>query len=126
MPDFLQLPDVLQLHEDQIRRYGGSLGVRDMGLLESAIAQPQAGFDGQYLHDEPFGMAAAFLFHIVQNHPFIDWNKRAGAVAALLFLELNGLTIDAPQGSLYELTIRVATSQSSKAEIAAFFESHHV
>ena len=126
MPDFLLLTDVLQLHADQIKRYGGSLGVRDMGLLESAIAQPQTGLGGDYFYDEPFGMAAAYMFHIVQNHPFVDGNKRAGVVAALLFLSLNGRIIQAPQGSLYDLTIQVATGQADKVEIAAFFESHQL
>ncbi len=126
MPDFLQLPDILQIHADQIERYGGSLGVRDSGLLESAIAQPQAGFSGEYLHDFPFTMAAAYMFHIVQNHPFIDGNKRAGVVAALLFLEINGYSINAPQGSLFDLTILVATGKADKSDIAAFFKQHHL
>jgi death-on-curing protein len=101
-------------------------GVRDQGLLESAIAQPQAGFGGEYFHDEPFGMAAAYMFHIVQNHPFFDGNKRAGLMAALLFLDLNHIEIQAPKGSLYDLTICVATGQAGKPEIAAFFEQHHL
>ena len=100
--------------------------MRDLGLLESAVAQPQASFGGQMLHEFPFEMAAAYLFHIVQNHPFLDGNKRAGAVAALAFLDLNGIEIDAPKGSLYELTLSVATSQAGKAEIAEFFRSHAV
>lgn len=98
--DFLGLPDVLLAHADQIARYGGDPGVRDLGLLESAIAQPQATFGGTFLHGFPFEMAAAYLFHIVQNHPFIDGNKRSGAVAALLFPELNNTAIDAPAGSI--------------------------
>lgn len=66
-------------------------------------------------------MAAAYLFHIVQNHPLVDGNKRTGLVTALVFLDLNGIQIDTPQGSLYDLTLSVATGQSGKAEIAAFF-----
>ncbi len=124
--DFLNLQDVLLAHRDQTARYGGDPGVRDLGLLESAIAQPRATFGGEFLHPFPFAMAAAYLFHIVQNHPFVDGNKRSGAVAALAFLELNGVTIDAPKGSLYELTIAVANGRADKAEIAEYFRSHAV
>lgn len=104
--------------------YGGDQGLRDLGLLESAIAQPRAGVGGQYLHEDIYAMAAAYMFHIVQNHPFLDGNKRAGAVAALVFLDLNGIEIKAPKGSLYDLTIGVASSQIGKPEIADFFRSH--
>ncbi len=91
MPDFLQVEDVLLFHRDQIDLYGGEHGVRDMGLLESAVAQPNAGFGGQYLHEDLFEMAAAYLFHLVKNHPLVDGNKRIGAVSALAFLKLNGV-----------------------------------
>jgi death-on-curing protein len=124
MTDFLQVADVLMLHSNQIELYGGEHGVRDLGLLESAVAQAQASFGGQHLHEDIFEMAAAYLFHIVKNHPFMDGNKRAGAVAALLFLDLNGIGIDAPGGSIYDLTIAVAISQAGKTEIAEFFRSH--
>lgn len=124
--DFLTLIDILQAHEDQIARYGGDSSVRDMCLLESAIAQPQAAFGGSYLHEFPFDMAAAYLFHIVQNHPFVDGNKRTGAVASLLFLELNGVLINAPKGSIYNLTLAVANGQIEKPEIAKFFRTHVV
>ena len=124
MPDFLSLQDVLLLHQDQIDLYGGDLGVRDLGLLESAIAQPQATYGGDHLHGDLFEMAAAYLFHIVQNHPFVDGNKRTGAVAALAFLDLNGVEIDAPKGSVYDLTMSVATGQAGKGEIAAFFRKY--
>ena len=124
MPDFLTLQDVLLLHSAQIDQYGGEHGVRDAGLLESAIAQPQAAFGGDFLHGDLFEMAAAYLFHIVQNHPFVDGNKRTGAVAALAFLDFNGIEIDAPKGSIYDLTMSVATGQAGKTEIAEFFRTH--
>ncbi len=123
-PDFLTLSDVLLLHDDQVALYGGATGVRDLGLLESAVAQPQAGYGGQLLHGDLFEMAAAYLFHIVKNHPFVDGNKRTGAVAALVFLDLNGIEIDAPKGSLYELTMSVAAGQAGKEEIARFLRTH--
>ena len=124
MPDFLSLEDVLLLHSDQVDLYGGAQGVRDLNLLESAIAQPQATYGGTHLHGDLFEMAAAYLFHIVRNHPFMDGNKRTGAVAALAFLDLNGVEVDAPKGSLYDLTMSVATGQAGKAEIAEFFRKH--
>ncbi len=124
MTDFLSVEDVLILHADQVDLYGGDHGVRDLGLLESAVAQPQAAFGGQVLHEFPFEMAAAYLFHIVQNHPFLDGNKRTGAVAALVFLDLNGIEIDAPKGAVYDLTISVATGRAGKVEIGGFFRSH--
>jgi death-on-curing protein len=79
---FLTLEDVLVLHADQIDRYGGSHGIRDEGLLKSAISQPESQFEGKYLHDSIAAMAAAYLFHVVRNHPFIDGNKRVGAACA--------------------------------------------
>jgi death-on-curing protein len=124
MTDFLEVADILALHSDQVELYGGEHGVRDMGLLESAVAQPQATFGGEFLHGDIFEMAAACLFHVVKNHPFLDGNKRAGAVASLVFLDINGVEIDAPKGSIYDLTLAVATSQAGKREIAEFFRSH--
>ena len=124
MTDFLSMEDVLAFHANQVDLYGGDHGVRDLGLLESAVAQPQASFGGSFLHEFPFEMAAAYMYHIVQNHPFLDGNKRTGAAAALVFLDLNNMEIDAPTGSLYDLTIAVATGQTGKAEIAEFFRSH--
>src|SRR5689334_8259996 len=95
-PLFLTLDEVLQLHAHQIQTYGGSEGLRDRGLLESAVVQPQATFAGQYLHEDLAAMAAAYLYHIVANHPFIDGNKRTGMHAADVFLRLNGFELDFP------------------------------
>ena len=116
--DFLTLDDVLDLHALQIEKYGGAEGVRDLGLLESAIAQPQATFDGEYVHDELFLMAAAYLFHIARNHPFMDGNKRTGLMAALVFLDLNGIVLDRSSDELYTLTMAVAEGRMSKQRVA--------
>lgn len=94
-PLFLTREEVLLIHADQIQKYGGDSALRDSGLLESALAQPQAAFEGQWLCKSLVEMAAAYLYHIVQNHPFLDGNKRTGTVAALVFLELNGLELNA-------------------------------
>ena len=80
-PDFLTLDEVLRIHLDQIERYGGQSGLRDLGLLESAVNMPRASFAGRHAHTDLFEQAAAYLFHIVSNHPFIDGNKRTGSAA---------------------------------------------
>ena len=96
--------------------------MRDAGLLQSAVAMPQASFGGEYPHKNLFEMAAAYLFHIVQNHPFIDGNKRTGAAAGVIFLAMNGVEIDADEDGLVDITLRVARGQAGKAEIARFFQ----
>lgn len=116
--DFLSVEDVLELHTMQLARYGGGAGVRERGLLESAVAQPQASFGGEFVHADVFAMAAAYLFHIVQNHPFVDGNKRTGLLAALVFLDLNGITIEHDSPTLYELTFGVAAGRVEKDEVA--------
>jgi death-on-curing protein len=121
---FLTTEMVQRIHEDQIQRYGGSLGIRDMGLLESAVAMPQAGFGGQYFHTDLFEMAAPYLFHIVKNHPFVDGNKRVGSMTAYAFLELNGKTFDAPEREYGDLVLAVAEGKRTKSAIAEFFRKH--
>ena len=124
--DFLSLAEVLEIHRDQIERYGGKTGIRDMGLLQSALAMPAAGFGGRYLHGDLFEMAAAylFLFHIVRNHPFVDGNKRTGAVAALVFLSLNGMEIEAGEDIFEQMVRAVAEGKMDKSAIAGFFRDH--
>jgi death-on-curing protein len=95
---FLSLSEVLEIHQDQVVRYGGSLGVRDLELLKSALGMPAATFGGEYLHTDIYEMAAPTSY-IVKNHPFIDGNKRVGAVATLVFLVLNGYDFTVPQGN---------------------------
>jgi death-on-curing protein len=124
VPRFLTLDDVLESHVEQIAAYGGSDGIRDIGLLQSAIAQPEATFGGQCLHADVFEMAAAYLFHIVQNHPFVDGNKRVGLEAALLFLELNGQSVETTDVALVDLVLRTAQGQTTKQQIAEFFRAH--
>jgi death-on-curing protein len=123
-PLFLTLDEILSLHEDQIRRYGGSGGVRDLGLLQSAIGTVTATFGGAFLHGSLFEMAAAYLFHICRNHAFVDGNKRTAVAAALTFLEMNGVEIDAGEKDFYDLVIGVAERKVTKAAVAVFFEEH--
>jgi death-on-curing protein len=121
---FLTLDEVVAIHRDQIERYGGSLGVRDWGLLRSAVAMPAATFGGQFLHADVWEMAGAYLFHIVQNHPFIDGNKRVGAVAADVFLTLNNLRLTATEDEYAELVLSTARGEVSKSPIAEFLRTH--
>ena len=121
-PDFLTVADVLALHALQLQRYGGGTGIRDMGLLESAVSQPKATFDGSYLHPGLFEMAAAYLFHIVSNHAFVDGNKRTGLLAALVFLDLNGLTMTGGTEDLYAVTLGVADGRVDKDQVIAELE----
>jgi death-on-curing protein len=123
-PVFLELDEVLEIHQDQIHRYGGSPGVRDMNLLLSAIAMPSSGFGGQYFHKDIFEMAAAYLFHIVQNHPFVDGNKRTGAMTAFTFLHMNGIRLNASEHDFETLVRAVAQNKSDKLTVAEFFRRH--
>ena len=125
-PDFLTLEEVLEIHDDQINRYGGASGIRDFGLLESALAQPQTIFGGSFLHTDLFEMAAAYFFHIIQNHPFMDGNKRVGAVAALEFLEMNNKTIIMTNDELESQVLSVAQGLTDKTASAKFFREHEV
>jgi death-on-curing protein len=118
MPRFLTLSEVLTILRDQIARYGGDFGVRDAGLVSSAIAVPQATFEGRHLHADLYEMAAAYAFHLCQNHPFVDGNKRVALAAALVFLDLNGITIADPKDRLYPLMMSVASGRAQKPEIA--------
>jgi len=123
-PVFLGLDDVLAIHRDQVEQYGGSSGIRDMGLLQSAVAMPAAACGGSYVHADLSEMAAAYLFHIVGNHPFVDGNKRTGAVAAYVFLALNDLTLTAPEKAFEQLVRDVAEGERGKADAAVFFREH--
>jgi death-on-curing protein len=120
-PLFLTLDEVLGIHADQIRRYGGRPGLRDLGLLQSALAMPETTFGGEFLHGTVFEMAAAYLFHLARKHPFVDGNKRTALMSALVFLGLNGQRLDAESGALYELVDGVAAGSVDKAEVSVFF-----
>lgn len=120
-PVFLTLDEVIEIHTDMLTEYGGSEGIRDLGLLKSAVAMPAASMSDQYLHSSLYEMAAAYLFHIVQNHPLVDGNKRTGAAAALVFLTMNGLNLTATEDDYYDLVIAVSEGKLDKSQIAEFF-----
>ena len=123
-PVFLTVEEVLAIHRDQIERYGGAQGLRDLGLLQSALAAPLATFAGEYLHRDLFEMSAAYLFHLASNHPFLDGNKRVGAVAALVFLDLNGVSFRAAEDELERIVLAVAEGRMEKPALAEFFRGH--
>jgi len=117
-PEFLTFDEILEIHDDQILRYGGDAGIRDRGLIESAIAMPQQTFGGQYLHKDIFEMAAAYAFHVAENQAFVDGNKRTGLAAAYVFLGLNGVRLLEQDDRLYEAMIAVGTRRMDKAGLA--------
>jgi death on curing protein len=116
---FLTLAEVIEIHTDQIERYVGSSGIRDINLLSSAVAMPYASFHNKFLHADIFEMAAAYAFHISQNHPFVDGNKRTALATALVFLELNGISLSDPEERLYDVMISLASGNIDKARLAA-------
>ncbi|CAN5711429.1 type II toxin-antitoxin system death-on-curing family toxin [soil metagenome] len=117
---FLGLDEVIALHSSQIERYGGAAGVRDLGLLESAVAAPEASFGGDHLHGTLPEMAAAYLFHLAKNHAFIDGNKRIAAASMIMFVYLNDRELACDEDELVALTLGVATGKTTKAEVAVF------
>ena len=121
-PKFLSVDDVLRLHADQIDSFGGSQGVRDEGLLESALAQPQASFGGELLHPTIQDQAAAYFYHLAMNHPFIDGNKRTAFAAMDTFLRLNGYSLNLTDEQVYNLVMQVAQGNMNKEELAAFLK----
>jgi len=120
-PVFLDLWEVVRIHQDQIERYGGQSGIRDAASLASAVAMPQAGTEEGYLQGDLCEMAAAYVFHIVRNHPFVDGNKRTGTAAAIVFMLLNDVAVEVAESELEALVRHVAEGKAGKAEVAAFF-----
>lgn len=118
---FLTLDEVLGIHDDQIALYGGDPGVRDMRLVESAVATPQATFDGRYLHEDLFAMAAAYAFHLAESQAFLDGNKRTGLAVAYVFLGLNGYRLREAGETLYAAMIAVSAHALDKAGLARTF-----
>ena len=121
---FLAMEEVIALHRDQIATYGGSEGLRDAGLLESALAMPEASFGGEYLHPTLHEMAAAYTFHLASNHPFLDGNKRVALIATIAFLGLNGYRLTCSDEEAADVVLDVAQGKLSKAEVAVFWAAN--
>ena len=117
------MEDVLFLHADTIAIDGGSPGVREHGLLDAAVAMPRQQFGGALLHEDLTAMAAAYLFHIAQNHPFIDGNKRAAVMSSLAFLLANGIEPSIAPQELEVATVKVAAGELSKEKLTEWMRS---
>lgn len=122
-PRFLSVDNVIELHRRTLEREGGAPGIRDSGLLESAVTAPRQTFDGEYLHSNVSSMAAAYLYHLVKNHPFVDGNKRAGALSLLFFLKKNAPEKVPGPEELERVTLSVASGAMSKEELVSWVES---
>lgn len=123
MVHFLPEELIIVIHDDQIRLYGGTYGVRDAASLDSALHMPPAQFDGRYLHTTIFEIAAAYDFHLSQNHPFLDGNKRTAGMAMLAFLKRNGLEPVADEFDYYRVVMAVANGAMGKRELAEWLQS---
>ena len=123
-PEFIPEEVIIILQVDLIERYGGSYGIRDKGLLDSALSQPKAMFGGHYLHKTIFDKAAAYGYHLCQNHPFIDGNKRIALVAMDTFLQMNGYELKADEHSTYRMIISIAEGKIDKKSLANWLKEN--
>ena len=122
--NFLGLDEILAIHHDQISRYGGSHGVRDLDLLISAVSRPQATFGGNDLYSDIFSKAAALIHSLVLNHPFIDGNKRTSVVATVRFLFINHYVLKMTKKELIELPLKIDSKKLDLEQLALWFKKH--
>ncbi|MBM4169423.1 MAG: type II toxin-antitoxin system death-on-curing family toxin [Ignavibacteria bacterium] len=115
---------VLTIHADLLQRYGGRPGIRDRNLLESALAQPKITTGGKYVHKTLFDKAAAYGYHLCQNHPFIDGNKRVAFVLMDIFLQENGWEIVAHEEEAFSLMMDLASGKLTKAQLSVWLKEH--
>ncbi|MFB2836006.1 type II toxin-antitoxin system death-on-curing family toxin [Floridanema evergladense] len=121
-PKFLSFSEIEEIHTDIISSFGGSFGIRDEGLLESALAQPEATFGGEFLHSTIYEQAAAYLYHISMNHPFIDGNKRTAFAVMDTFLRVNNYYLNLTNEQAYNLVLQVVQGEISKSELANYLQ----
>jgi death-on-curing protein len=126
MTRYLSLEQVLEAHRQVVAQSGGSEGVRDIGIVESAVAQPAMSFGGQELYPSLEEKAAALGFSLINNHPFVDGNKRIGHAAMATFLRLNGFRISAPVDEAEQFILRIAASEASREELVEWLRAHVV
>ena len=122
--EYLTLNEVLLLHARLIQRTGGMRGIRDLGLIESALARPKATFEGTELYPDLWAKAAALIHSLAQNHPFVDGNKRTALTATGIFLELNGYRLSAGNDAAAAFMLSIAAGQVDVDEIAAWLKTH--
>ena len=123
-PEFVPKADVLDIHKRQIEKFGGLDGIRDEGLLDSALAQPQATFFGSLLHPTIPDQAAAYLYHLAKNHPFLDGNKRTAFATMIAFLKINGHDLNMTEDEAYALVMKVAQGEITKEGLSVFLKEH--
>lgn len=123
---YLSLEQVLEAHQQVVAQSGGADGVRDLGAVESALAQPRMTFGGQELYPSLEEKAAALGFSLMNNHPFVDGNKRIGHAAMATFLRLNGFRISAPVDEQEKFVLRLAASEASREELVEWLRAHIV
>lgn len=121
---YLTLEQIQLIHTDQINNYGGTHGVRDEAALESAISRPQSSFDSNELYPTIFEKAAALTHSIINNHPFLDGNKRIGMVSGIIFLAQNHHFLEVEQEELVEVAIKIATNQWNLKEISTWLKQN--
>ncbi|UCE05401.1 MAG: type II toxin-antitoxin system death-on-curing family toxin [bacterium] len=119
---FLEFEDIIEIHDIALKKYGGSPGIRDVNLLLSAIYQPQQTFEGKFLYDSISKMAAIYAYHIAENQPFIDGNKRTAFAASVVFLKLNGYKLSATNEEVYQLFIDLANKKLLKEEFVKWYD----
>lgn len=123
---FLSTPQVLLIHDQMVKRFGGSLGLRDLGLVESAVARPQSTFGGVYLYNSLFDKAAALLQSLLKNHPFIDGNKRTALTSAGLFLKKNDYKLINQHKEEVEFAVRVDNGNLTVDQISKWLKEHSI
>lgn len=121
---FVEIEEALRIHARQIKGFGGDPGVRDRGLLESALAMPRASFGGAFVHEDLVAMAGAYLYHLCKNHAFVDGNKRVALAVMLYFLVRNGSPLEVDDQVLQDCVIAVASGQMDKDEITALLREN--
>ena len=121
---YLSTIHVLVIHDQMIKRFGGSQGIRDLGLVESAVGRPQGTFDGNDLYKTIFEKGAALLQSLLKNHPFVDGNKRTALTAAGIFLKLNGYQLINNHGKEVDFALKVDNEGLTIEQIAKWLKSH--
>lgn len=121
---FLTVTRVLAIHDQMVKRFGGMGGLRDLGLVESAVARPQSTFDGEYLYKNIFDQAAALLQSLLKNHPFVDGNKRTALTSAAIFLKQNGVNLKNSHKEEVEFAVRVDNKNLTLEEISEWLKNH--
>lgn len=121
---YITLDTVLAIHDDMVEKYGGSHGIRDLGLIQSAIARPQSSFGGDDLYPNILDKAAALFHSLMFNHAFVDGNKRTTIVSTARFLSMNGFELDVSEKEFVAFPLRVENKHLSIEEISNWLQKH--